>query len=642
MLKVSKTSTLILLVVVLQTIGCSGTLVPVEIDNLPTMEKPLPSDQNVYDLQSIRYRNLIDGNDYTKAITQAIKEADATGGGIILFPGNTTIEISSAIAMKDNISFDSSTGLATIKCTQNYSDRQMVVISSKKQLLFHNIRFDGSLKTNGIVSYGQANNTIRISNCEFVNFKDSYRRGTGIALQNASDIHIDHCVFKESDFGIRFDKKNCDLYIEDNTFENTLLKNPIRIQGNAVTSPEDQRAFSEDIWIRNNTITIGRGNSIIEELNVLTRHPQTGAVDISLVNGKSDPDYKKYAAWRKGRFGPSAIYLTCGNKGLEENEEINRHRNVVIEGNTVEGADYGFFDGGSADLYSLKDIQNLQCVNNIALNSGDLGFSVERSKDVVVSNNTANRNNSFGIAFTYVENGVLSNNACKNNALRRNLIYNNIPYGGVLISGSSSGNIIRDNDLESDNVTEVSKIVINSKEPYHKRNHPSDFYGIVIKSHRFRKDGEAIEKMPFSNTIEANQFKGFKWGAIYSQSGSTQIKDCFSSDRIPTGSDYPLRTFVLNSNAEHAVAGWNLIHRIESKLGANWDGENSKIKLKNSSNTILDQDIIGIALDNGLVYWTRVQGDTSSRYVQLKTHTASISASMGNKIVVLRWKAQVD
>lgn len=646
MLKISKTSIALLLVGLLQTIGCSGTLIPVETDTIPSMEKPFPSNQDVYDLQAAKYRNLIHGNDYTNAITQAIKEASVTGGGIILFPGNTTVEISSGITMNNNISFTSSEGIATIKCSQNFSGRQMVVIASKKQLFFNNIRFDGNGKANGIASYGKANDSITISHCEFINFKDNtyYRRGTGITFQNTSNVHIDHCVFKESDFGIRFDKNNCDLYIEDNTFENSLLKNPIRIQGNAITSPEDQRAYSENIWIRNNTITIGRADSIIEELDILTRDPETGAVDISLVNGKTDPDYKTYTAWRKGRFGPSGIYLTCGNKENEDNQNlvINRHLNVVIEGNVIDGPDYGFFDGGTADLYSLKDIQNLRCVNNSAYNSGDLGFSIERSKDVIVSNNTANRNNSFGIAFTYVENGLLSNNVCKNNALRRNLIYNNTPYGGILIAGSSMNTTIKDNYLESDEIAEISKTLKYSNVSYYKRNHPSDFYGIVVKAHTFRKEGKIVKKIPSLTTIEANQFKGFKWGAIYNLSASTQIKDCFSSDQIPMHSDYPLHTTVLNSDAANGVDGWKLIHRLESKLGADWDGKNSRIKLATSNNTVQDGDIIGIALDNGHVYWTEVHDTKGSRYIELEDHIALNLASLGNKIIVLRWESQKE
>lgn len=646
MLKISKTSIIILLVGLLQTIGCSGTLIPVEIDTIPPMEKPLPSNQNVYDLQATRYRDLIIGNDYTKAITQAIKEASAAKGGVILFPGNTTVEISSAIVMNNKISLASSKGIATIKCSQNFSDRQMIVIASKKQLSFNNIRFDGNGKANGVASYGQANENITISHCEFINFKDNtpYRRGTGITLQNTSNVHIDHCVFRESDFGIRFDKNNCDLYIEDNTFENSLLKNPIRIQGNAITSPEDQRAYSENIWIRNNTITIGRADSIIEELDVLTRNPETGAVDLSLVNGKTDPDYKTYAAWRKGRFGPSGIYLTCGNKEDESNQdlEVNLHLNVVIEGNVINGPDYGFFDGGTADLYSLKDIKNLRCINNSAYNSGDLGFSIERSKDVIVSNNTANRNNSFGIAFTYVENGLLSNNVCKNNALRRNLIYNNNPYGGILIAGSSINTTIRDNYLESDEIAETSKTLKYSNVSYYKRNHPSDFYGIVVKAHTFRKEGKIIKKIPSSTIIEANQFKGFKWGAIYNLSTSTQIKDCFSSDQIPMHSDYPLHTTVLNSDAANGVDGWKLIHRLESKLGADWDGKNSRIKLTTSNSTIQNKDIIGIALNNGQVYWTEVNDTKSSRDIELQSHISSSFASKGNKIIILRWEPQKE
>lgn len=645
MSRISKTSIVLLLVVLLQAISCSSTLIPVDTENIPTVEEHLPTNQDMYDLKAVRYRNLVKGNDYTSAINQAIKDAATKGGGIILFPGNRTVEISSGISMQNNISFISTEGVTTIKCTEDYSDRQMIVISSKKQVLFRNIRFDGNEKANGIVSYGKDNDAITISNCEFVNFKAQYRRGTGIALQNISSVRIDHCLFKESDFGIRFDKRNKDLYIEDNTFEGTLTKNPLRIQGNAITSPDDQRSYSENIWIRNNVITIGRSNSIIEELDVLTRDPQTGAVDISLVNGTSDPDYKKYAAWRKGQFAPSGIYLTCGNEESSSNGDgpINYHHNVVIEGNVINGPDYGFFDGGTADLYSLKDINNLNCTNNIARNSGDLGFSIERSEHVIVSHNTANRNNSFGIAFSYVKDGLISNNLCKNNALRRNLIYNNIPYGGILITGLSSNNTIKNNHLESTPITEVSQNKEVPKKTFLIRNSPSDFYGIVLKTHRRRVDKKIVENTPSYNTIEENTFIGFNWGTIYDQSNATTLKDCFSSTATPENLDYPLGTFVLNSNANIPVAGWKVVFREETKLTSNWDGSDSDIKVALPNSNIQKEDVIGIALDNGMMYWTRVT-DTGifTNSVELKTHTTPKGANVGSKVIVLRWQEQKE
>ncbi|WP_299683178.1 right-handed parallel beta-helix repeat-containing protein [uncultured Dokdonia sp.] len=640
MSRISKTSTVILLVVLLQAISCSSTLIPVATENIPTMNEPYPANQDVYDLTT-RYRTLIEGNDYTKAINQAIQDAHKAGGGIILFPENRVVEISSVLLMKDRISFDTPKGVTTIKCTDTYTDKQMVAISSKKQLLFRNIRFDGNGKANGIVSYGSDNQNITIASCEFVNFRAPYRRGTGIALQNASSVRIDNCVFKESDFGIRFDKRNKEVYIENNTFEGTLTKNPLRIQGNAITSPEDKRAYSEDIWIRNNTITIGRGDSIIEELDVLTRDAQTGAVDLSLVNGTSDPDYKKYAEWRKGRFAPSGIYLTCGTKELASNDDepVNHHLNVVIEGNVIEGPDYGFFDGGSADLYSIKDIYNLRCLNNIARNSGDLGFSIERSEKVIVSHNTASRNNSFGIAFSYVKDGLISDNLCEDNALRRNLIYNNIPYGGILITGLSSHNSIKDNDLKSSPITKVSENKDVLKMPFSIRNRPSDFYGISVKTHRLRVNGKIVENTPSYNKIEANQFTGFNWGTIYDQSTSTELKDCFSSSTPPEHTDYPMGTFVLNANANIPVTGWEVTYRVETKLTSEWDGVSSKVKVAVSNSTIQDGDVIGIVLNNGTVYWTVVT-DTGifANSIELKTHTASDVARMGSKVIILRWQ----
>ena len=66
---------------------------------------------------------------------------------------------------------------------------------------------------------------------------------------------------------------------------------------------------------------------------------------------------------------------------------------------TLQKAFYGFFDGGSADLYALKDISRLRCSNNSSRNSGDLGFAIERCIGAIISSNHAERNNSGQINF---------------------------------------------------------------------------------------------------------------------------------------------------------------------------------------------------------------------------------------------------
>ncbi|GGG35505.1 hypothetical protein GCM10011344_40470 [Dokdonia pacifica] len=617
--------------------------------------------EDIFDLQASPYIDLVTGNDYTAAIELAIAHAQLTtiapnsadanpsgagAGGIILFPGNKTIEITDAIALNNNITFRASHSKTRIKASDNYStsNTMFFTTSSIANITFENIIFDGNEEKTAINMFGNnsAIDTISFMNCEFQNMINGGRSAAGISLANVSDVLIKGCTFKNSNFGIRLDKRNRRIKIEDNVFENTLNKNPIRIQGIRDSLFPAIAAYSSDVWITGNKIDVGRADSIIEELSI-PRDPETGAVDISTVNSEDDPDYDTYQEWRDGRFGPSAIYLTCGEGNTPEGIPTDNHINVIIENNFADGPDYGFFDGGSADLYSIKDIINLKVNNNTARNSGDLGISLERSSNVIVSNNTVERNNSSGIAFTDVKNPVITNNIVANNALRRDFIYNNVPYGGILLLGTTTNALIEGNQLFCFSLPgDISfPITITEGIDYTRaRTSPTSYYGIMIRKAGTEDDGGSPSVgNPFATKIGINNYSGHRWGAIFNEIPSTQITENLAATSFPTDEDLPEGSWVQNSNLNNSALGWGVIDRNQDKLAIGITSENT-ITLEDASG-IQVQDIIGIELPDFNVHWTTVSeinvgGDPNA--LKIADDPTGDILDAGARVVALRWK----
>ena len=612
--------------------------------------------EDIFDLRALPYASLVTGNDYTDAIELAINHASnivtdpipsGSGvGGIILFPGNTVVEISHPITMRSNITFRASHSNTTIRIADTYNDGSinlstpMVIINNRENVAFENIIFDGDSRVSGLVNFSTTTvNKISIINCEFQNMVNNSGIASAISLGNANDILIKGSTFKHSNFGILLQRRNRRIRIEDNTFENTLSKNPIRIQGTRDAGEPTIAAFSSDIWITGNKINIGRADSIIEELSVhLPRDPETGAVNIGAVNSEGDPGFDVYEDWRDSRFGPSAIYLTCGEGNTPVGIPTDNHINVIIENNFADGPDYGFFDGGSADLYSVKDIVNLKLHNNTARNSGDLGISVERSSNVIVSNNTVERNNSSGIAFTDVKSPVVTNNIVANNALRRDLIYNNVPYGGILLLGTTTNALIEGNQLfcfssPGDisfpiNITEGTDYTI-------ARTSPTSYYGIMIRREGTEDNGGSTSiGNPFATKIGINNYSGHRWGPIFNEVPSTQITESFAATSFPTDEDLPEGSWVGNSNLNNSAFGWGVIDRNQGVLVGDVTSGNEIIL--DDVTGIQAQDIIGIELPDFNVHWTTVN-DIDIPNNKIKLTDAAILDD-GARVVALRWK----
>ncbi|WP_046758576.1 right-handed parallel beta-helix repeat-containing protein [Kordia jejudonensis] len=624
---------------------------------------------DIFNLQCTDYQNLVTGSDYTAAINKAISDANLNGGGIILFPGNTTVEINSGITVYSNITFRASHSMATISSSDGFTGNQMIILSNRENVSFEDIEFDANKKTRGIVTYG-SNNNINVLNCVFKNMINGNGTGAGIYFQDVRDVTIKNCVFRESDFGIDIHKRNSRIRIEKNTFENTLGKNPIRIQGN--TDPND-KYFSDHVWILDNDIKIGRATSIIDELSELVRGVDgvvTGLRDVNgkperVVNGVTLPQEDNYNAdywaWRwGGGIAPSAIYITSGNTAGNHDLSAyaNYHQNIVIDGNIAIGPDYGFFDGGTADLFSLKDIIRLKLTNNVARNAGDLGFAIERSRNAIISNNTADRNNSFGMGIATTRNSIISNNIFDNNALRRNFIYNSSPYGGLVLSGYSFNNIIEGNNFYSYSSADVSLAI---EDAYTERQSPTQYYGIILRTESYIDPGsgdegdgdETVLVKPSSNKIGVNHYSGNRWGPIYQEHPiSTQIVENFSATDFPKNKDFPVGTWFRNSNLNNSALGWSVVNRVETTIAADWTvGDNQFLIENNDGGTVQVGDVIGIMQDDGNIHWSTIDVLTTSGnnyLITLDTNptlnvsdaivdpSAKVAWGMG-RVIILRW-----
>ncbi|WP_420571661.1 right-handed parallel beta-helix repeat-containing protein [Kordia sp.] len=648
-----------------------------ELVNEPVEEIICEPIDDIFNLQCPQYQALVTGNDYTAAIAQAISDADTNGGGVILFPGNTTVEIDSGITVYSNITFRASHSIATIKSSNAFTGNQMIILSNRENTSFEGIKFDANKRTRGIVSYG-SNKNIDVLNCVFENMVNVHGSGAGIYFQDIQNVTIKNCVFRESNFGIDIHRRNNGIRIENNTFENTLTKNPIRIQGNTDAT---NRQFSENVWILNNDIKIGRSTSIIDELNgenqfvrgddgVVTGLGNVNGKPERVVNGVTYPQEDHYNAdywaWRwGGGIAPSAIYITSGNGAGNHDLSayVNYHQNIVIDGNIAIGPDYGFFDGGTADLYSLKDIVRLKLTNNIARNGGDLGFAIERSRNAIISNNTADRNNSFGMAIATTRNSIISNNIFENNALRRNFIYNSSPYGGLVLSGYSFNNIIEGNNFYSYSIADVSLAI---EDDYTERESPTQYYGIIFRTESYidpgsgdtDEDDETVIVRPSSNKIGVNHYSGNRWGPIYQEHPvSTQIVENFAATDFPKNKDFPVGTWFRNSNLNNTALGWSVINRVETTIASNWQANsnpnvsNPFLIENNDGGTVQANDVIGIMLDDGNIHWSTIDILTMSGddyLITLDTNPVlnvsdaitdpSAKASWGmGRVIILRW-----
>lgn len=431
------------------------------------------------DITSAPYHISIDGtHDATDALEKALEDIKNSGGGTIQFPENAFICISRTLSLPDNVVMTTERGKARIKYyhSQNIETKHLFFGNAVQNVTFSNIIFDTQHQSPSvgaivITSYGKVpmeNSNILVDNCEF---KGMNKSGCcAIRIQKTKGVTIQNCTFEDSYIGIGLWKRNSEIEVKNNSFSDSMTNTAIRFTGNMdKKNPE----FCDKVRIENNSIRIKAVASVIK------------------------PDGKP-----KGRPDSfSGIYLTCGDKDYTGNS--NFHDSVQLMNNTIIGPKLGFFSGGSADLFSIKDTKNFVCKNNIATGSGDLGFAFERCHQGEISNNTAEENNSCGISVLGSSYLSLTHNKCGSNEQTRDRIYQNHPYGGIRIEYGSHHITIENN--------EFYQVPTEAQLTQH--------YGIVIKS-TYKK---GIKEYPSAIKVVNNTSSGQVFGAVFNESDDTEI-----------------------------------------------------------------------------------------------------------------------
>ncbi|AXG71325.1 right handed beta helix region [Kordia sp. SMS9] len=436
------------------------------------------------DITSSPYNASADGtHDDTKALKAAFETIANNGGGTVEFPKNAFVCISEALNLPSNIHITTASGKARIKYynAANEETKYLFLGNKISNVTISNIAFDtqhqspavAAILINGYGKEALENSQISIENCEF---KGINKKGAcAVRVQKTNGITVKNCLFEDSYIGIGLWRRNSTITIHDNIFTDSMLNNAIRLTGTVDTKKPE---YCDDVSIQDNHITVQAKKSVIQ------------------ANGKP-----------KGRpDSASGIYLTCGDKDYKASlhgGKSNFHCDVRIVQNRIEGPRLGFFNGGSADLFAIKDTKNFLCTKNVAIGSGDLGFAFERCHHGEVSHNTAEENNSCGIGFAGSTAIHVLHNKCGSNEQTRDGIYQNTPYGGIRIEYGSRDIFVENNVF------------------YHLPSLPkvTQQYGVVIKYTYKNK----IKHYPSNIKVGNNQSSDQVFGAVFNEADDTQF-----------------------------------------------------------------------------------------------------------------------
>lgn len=425
-----------------------------------------------------------------------INNANIQGGGDVIFPPEKTIILGTPISLKSNVNLISRGSRTVLKAIDINEDGIIDPITGeltkdissiittfggtpgvRKNIRISGFEFAVSLSGETPIIPGDfgldfINQAIAINNAENIVIEkcliENFPTFSAIKVTNTKNITIKDCIFKNSSAGINFDFQNNNVKVNDNIFE-FLSGHGIHFQGSATNN-----AYSSDIWITRNRITIGSED----------------------VHG---------------------IYFTCGD--TQFNLSAPHHENVVVADNIITGPEgLSNANGGTADLFSLKDIIRLKCYGNTARNSGDLGYAIERCHGGLVSNNTADKNNSCGISIYGSSNMSVTGNVCSHNEQNHDLDrttgdggLGSKPYGGIRV--------------EFDSI----HILLSGNHFFGTGNDPltaTQSYGIVVKSADLT--GEITNnpiRSPYNIKIGINHYVDHSLGDIYNAVTSTIIED---------------------------------------------------------------------------------------------------------------------
>ncbi|WP_298421438.1 right-handed parallel beta-helix repeat-containing protein [uncultured Kordia sp.] len=558
-----------------------------------------------------------------------IEAVAAENGGTIVLPSDTVISLKNhvdlnsdgtdnvrnyALTMSSGVNLKSFGGKCTLKADFSETEpaSSILIISNDENVHIENIGFQGDDKTKaGIAVF--SSERITITNCDFkdIVLPSSSISAPSVSANGVTQYKVEKCTFSNGEIGILVAGLSSDVYIENNVFKPSLTNNPIRISG---VNETDQ--YTDGLWIKGNDIRVQRADEpYLDNPALNIQRYADGRVIWS----------NEYTNLVPKPIGISAINITCAPQEDSNGNIIKdsvHHQNVVVADNIAIGPDRGFYDGGSGDLFSLKDILRLKCYGNTSRNSGDLGFAIERCHFGSVANNTADRNNSCGISIFESTHINVTGNVCSDNELARDGAYLGNPYGGIRVEKSSIGILVEGNynyansGVKRSFVNGLATAPVGPETFYNKTGSPTQRYGVIVKN--------VWNDIPHNVKVGTNHTSGMLWGNDYSNVKASQMLNTYTGATTPTKGDYPLGTRLrnnLNVSSTASISEWQVVNHIRMKsVATSFTGSDTiRVKTLNSQNsqahklienndftTILADDVIGIMTDKYNIHWAKV------------------------------------
>lgn len=397
---------------------------------------------DVYDVTKAPFNaNPNDDTDDEPAITAAITAAAAAGGGTVFFPATTgAYVIGKQITLMSNVALAGGPQGAKIRLSAGFAAANVFYLQTQKNVLFENLSIDCLNKKLEFVVY-------MLTNCE------------RITLRNLAIANIEHT---SPSAGVRVTASRL-VSIENCRFENMRTGVEIRAKSSNVTVSrcEFRKISHIGTWVAGGADAADFTTQITVERSLFEEFDRKG------VNDRTNAGH--------------AIHWTGAGKAF--------HRHALIRGNTVLGIDKNFVgDGGTADLIAPYDVDGVVIDGNIVSRGGDNGISLDRNRNVVISNNVVHNCFTAGINVWDADDTTVTGN----------VVYDNSKAGGEVRGGIRV--------YANDTGTVSSNIVIAGNRAYDSR-------AAAQKTQDF---GIFINAQSRSVTIGANDLEGNKQGMIKS------------------------------------------------------------------------------------------------------------------------------
>lgn len=352
---------------VLGTLALSGMT-----DNAAAAPMTANGPGDLYDVTQAPYNATGDGSTPDDAAIQAaIDAAAAAGGGTVFLPAHGTYALSARLAVASNVTLASGRQRAKIVLTSGFTGAEALRLNNVDNVTLLNLDIDCADQSMNFAIYllGGCSNVlfdgVRVSRIQNVT------PGEAVRISGGSDIQILRSQFTSVYKGIAVHGDVERLLIERCDFSH-ISHVGVQVQGLHPQGGAQTRT-------QHTTIQHCRFSSMIR-----------------IGNGVGYP-----------------IYYTCAGQTVHRHARV-LYNEVIGNGKPFVRADSSS-GGGNADLIALYDVEDGLVHGNLATLGGDAGVSLDRSRRIIITENTTTDCNTVGINVyqsddvTVVGNQVLNN-----------------------------------------------------------------------------------------------------------------------------------------------------------------------------------------------------------------------------------------